>query len=128
MRFWAAVLTLLVLAVIASWKLSGAAADTPPDQVYGSVTVNRQNAPSGASVAASIATTVCGSAKYDGVRYAIALAAFEPCSTAGSMLTFTVNGQPAHETAMVGAVVGNVTHRDLTVGEAALSISTSGLL
>lgn len=130
----AAMATAMVLPVIGQGMSHAIAQQTPPSaRVFGSISINSGNAPSGAVVTAYGGTsgnTPCGTASgagvYNGTVYFVDLDSSQaPCSNPGNTITFKVNGQNAAETTQVPPIPGTAVQQNLTVGGAAASGSAT---
>ncbi len=97
------------LALVASSTVLGAgsasAQPTPPTRFFGTVTLNGQPAPNGATVQARVGTNNCGTgtvtAAGSSSSYVVDVlsATTQPgCGTDGATVSFTVNGAPASQT------------------------------
>ena len=113
-----AVALLVLLGMLASAAPTAAQLATPPVRIYGSVTVAGQPPAAGTVVVAFVGATACGSGSVaaDGsyvldVRSAAAQAG---CGVDGAIITFTVAGRRARETAVYQS--GAFIQRHLSVG------------
>jgi hypothetical protein len=128
--------TIAAMAAVAGCALVGqgvagtTAQQLPPAaRIFGSISINGANAPSGAVVTAFSGSTPCGTSAgsgiYNGTQYFVDIDSTQaPCSGAGSNITFKVNGQNAVETVQVPQV-SQAIQQNLTVGGGAASGTVS---
>jgi hypothetical protein len=96
-------------------------AQPPTARIFGAITVNGQNAPSGAIVTAygnnnTLCGTSTGQGVYNGTQYYVDIDSANPaCNQAGITLTFKVNGAAATTTTTVPSTPGSAVQLDLTV-------------
>src|SRR6266498_199908 len=104
----------LLAASTALGSHAASAQPTPPTRFFGTVTLNGQPAPSGATVQARVGTNACGTATVTASggtsNYVVDVASASTtpgCGTDGATVTFTVNGVPASQsgTFQTGAFV-----------------------
>jgi len=120
----AALVTTIGVAAFAfsgGWSGVRAQSQPPAARVFGSITINGQNAPSGAVVTAygsnnTLCGTSTGAGVYNGTVYYVDIdSSNSNCNTPGTTLTFQVNGQPAQPTTQVPSVPGSAVQLNLTV-------------
>lgn len=105
-------------------------AQPPTARIFGSITINGQNAPSGAVVTAygtnnALCGTSSGQGVYNGTQYYVDIDSSNPsCSQAGITLSFKVNGQAATTTTTVPDTPGSAVQLNIAVSGQAGPSST----
>ncbi|MBI2760346.1 MAG: hypothetical protein HYX51_02835 [Chloroflexi bacterium] len=96
---------MLALSATALGPRSASAQPTPPARFFGTVTLNGQPAPNGATVQARVGTNNCGTGTVTAAgatsNYVVDVASVSTmpgCGTDGATVTFTVSGAPAAQT------------------------------
>src|SRR5579875_1121575 len=92
----------------------GGPAAVPSARFSGTVTLNGQPAPTGATVVASIGGVACGFGTVTNGSYIVDIQAIAGCTTPGATVSFTVNGVAASQTGTLPALQGSPVILNLT--------------
>lgn len=101
----------------------------PVARIFGSITINGQNAPSGAVVTAygnnnTLCGTSSGAGNYNGTQYYVDIdSSNASCNQGGTTLTFKVNGQAATTTTTVPTTPGSAVQLNLTVSGSSTTVT-----
>ena len=111
-------------------SLARAQSQPPAQRFFGSITINGQNAPSGAVVTVygnnnTLCGTSSGSGNYNGTQYFVDVDGNNSaCNQSGISFTFQVNGQAAQGTATFQSAIGGATQYNITVSGSGGSTGT----
>jgi len=98
----------------------------PPDTIFGSLTIDGQNAPAGTLVKAMSMGEICDSQPYSGSIYTVSLnPSMGACWQPFGQIRFLVNGRFANQTIRPPTLVASQVEVDLTVGSGPTPSSAS---